>query len=132
MTGKDRQAFYEGIARSAIRYPPTSGRRDSQTDPGVSVIVRTVDRPPLLREALASLANQTFRDFEVIVVRDGGTGTIDDVARDFFPYLELRVIQLEPQGRVTALNEGLKAARGDWICYLDDDDIVYPNHLQRL
>src|SRR5512141_1405499 len=101
---------------------------DTAGTPRVSVIVRTKDRPHLLAEALASLREQTFRDFEVVVVNDGGA---KPAAADVGACL--RVVDTEPpHGRTRALNTGLRAARGRFVAYLDDDDLYLPPHLETL
>lgn len=99
--------------------------------PAVSVIVRTKDRPTLLREALASLVAQTFHDFEVVVVNDGGQDVSEVIAE--YPQLRSTLVQLpHTQGRGAATNAGVDAARGTFIAYLDDDDLYYPSHLATL
>lgn len=101
---------------------------DSSPAPRVSVIVRTKDRPRLLAEALESLRAQTFRDFEVVVVNDGGAEPRPEAEG-----LSLRVVSTEPpRGRARALNAGLAAARGRFVAYLDDDDLYLPDHLETL
>ncbi len=99
--------------------------------PAVSVVVRTKDRPELLLEALGSLAAQTFRDFEVVVVNDSDTplesGDLDVGG------LRLRLVSPgSPHGRARAANVGVDAAAGEWIAYLDDDDLFLPDHLATL
>ncbi|MFH1625990.1 MAG: glycosyltransferase, partial [Pseudomonadota bacterium] len=100
--------------------------------PLVSVIVPTYKRPDMLKEALTSVLSQTYQNFEVIVVNDAG----DDV-KDVIDALnkEGKIIYLqhkENRGLPAARNTGLKAAKGKYIAYLDDDDIYYPNHLETL
>ena len=111
---------------------PTDPTDPVVSAPAVSVIVRTVDRPHLLKLALTSLANQTWRDFEVVVVCDGGPD-ISPLLDAFSPYLKVRYIRNEqPLGRSEALNTGVASAVGAYVTYLDDDDIVYPTHLETL
>jgi len=99
--------------------------------PAISVIVRTKDRPTFLQEALGSLAAQTCRDFEVIVVNDGGQDISEIIAE--YPSLQCTVVSLaQNQGRGAATNAGITAARGTFIAYLDDDDVYYPSHLEML
>jgi len=101
--------------------------------PLVSVIVRTRDRPSLLREALGSLRAQTCRDFETLVVADGGAKPPDDALQPPPGEGGLTLLHREPpHGRARALNAGLDAARGRFIAYLDDDDLYLPDHLETL
>jgi hypothetical protein len=121
----------EALVAAATR-PPRVTRAPAASRPDVSVIVRTHNRPALLQQALTSLANQTFQDFEVIVVNDGEK-EVAGVLERLSPYLNLRRAEhTVGRGRTAALNSGLAAAKGRWITYLDDDDIVYPTHLERL
>lgn len=97
--------------------------------PLLSVVVRTRDRPRLLAEALASLAAQSYRRVELVLVNDGGA--IPLVPSDF-PFAVRRVEQPSPSGRAAAANAGIAAASGEWVCFLDDDDLAYPEHLATL
>lgn len=99
--------------------------------PKVSVIVRTYNRPELLAKALASLKAQRFKDFETVVVNDGGSESASEVCRAA-ALPGLRYFRAVHGGPSAALNRGLEMARGDYIAFLDDDDIVYPNHLEVL
>ena len=98
----------------------------------VSVIVRTMNRPILLEECLNSLAVQKFKDFEVIVINDGGK-KIDDIIGKYSQRMHI-LFKEHPstKGRATALNTGLKSARGKYIAYVDDDDRIYPEHFETL
>lgn len=100
--------------------------------PTVSIIVPTYNRPQRLPVTLDSIAKQTFRDFEVIVVNDAGN-SVADVIRDFSNKFSLICIEHETnKGPAAARNTGIRAARGKYIAYLDDDDIYYPDHLETL
>jgi len=101
-------------------------------NPLVSVIVPTYNRPDMLKEALMSILSQTYQNVEVIVVNDAGED-IKDVIDSLNK--EGKIIYLqhkENRGLPAARNTGLKAAKGKYIAYLDDDDIYYPNHLETL
>lgn len=118
--------------------PAPAVRAPAPENPGpgaaaaVTVVVRTKDRPAELREALASLAAQTFRDFEVVLVDDGES--------DAAPALEalggapraVRFVRTGGAGRARAAQAGLEAARGEFVNYLDDDDVLLPEHLALL
>ena len=130
---QNEKIFFNRVARFSVQPPllHQSLRRVHNT-PVVSVIVRTKDRPHLLRQALNSLANQSFQDFEVVLVNDGGQA-IDMVLAGFQDLLNINLLNFSaPTGRAQALNRGVEQAHGQWISYLDDDDILYPLHLERL
>ncbi len=104
-------------------------RLEVREGPTMSVIVRTKDRPELLAQALASLATTTYRRAEVVVVNDGGASPT--VPGDF--PLPAKVVDLEAnQGRAAAANAGFAAAAGDYVVFLDDDDLAFPEHLETL
>lgn len=98
--------------------------------PLVSVVIPTHNRPELLREALASVAAQTFTDWEVVVVDDGSTPPIDAAALETMVGGRLRLVRHEqPRGVAAARNSGFAAARGELIAQLDDDDRLAPEAL---
>lgn len=100
--------------------------------PAVSVIVRTRDRPALLAEALASVAAQSSRDLELVVVNDGGE-SVREVVDALQPPLRRTLVDLQPgRGRSAAANAGIAAARGRWLLFLDDDDLLFPDAVERL
>jgi len=99
--------------------------------PLVSIIVPTQRRPEMLREAVESILAQTLRNVEAVVVNDGGP----DVREVLAELNDPRIVYIrhdKPLGRSCARNSGLAAARGQYIGYLDDDDVFYPDHLERL
>jgi hypothetical protein len=93
--------------------------------PRVSVVVRTFDRPRLLGEALASLAASHYRNLEVVLVNDGGPAP--DVPASY-PFPLVRVDHGENRGRAAAAQSGVEAATGVYVAFLDDDDLVAPEH----
>lgn len=97
--------------------------------PRISVVVRTLNRPALLAEALASLAEQEYRRAEVVLVNAGGE---PPAVPDGFPLPVVRVDLARPQGRAAAAQAGVAAATGDFIAFLDDDDLAAPEHLATL
>ncbi len=100
-----------------------------ESGPTISVIVRTKDRPELLTQALSSLAASSYRRADVVLVNDGGAPP--EVPADF-PLALNRVDLAANQGRAAAANAGLAAATGDCVVFLDDDDVVFPEHLETL
>ncbi|MBI5571716.1 MAG: glycosyltransferase family 2 protein [Desulfomonile tiedjei] len=99
----------------------------SDKPPFVSVIIPTFNRLELLKETVASVRQQTFRDFEIIVVNDGsGDGTTEWLAAQ----TDLRVLEQENQGIATSRNNGAAIARGRWFAFLDHDDLWAPEKLE--
>jgi glycosyltransferase involved in cell wall biosynthesis len=97
--------------------------------PLVSVIIPTYNRAAMVAEAVASVTAQTFRDFEILVVDDGST---DDTFEAFASYQDLRVLRHSSRRGVSAArNSGAVAARGEWLAFLDSDDLWLPDKLSR-
>ena len=99
----------------------------------VSIIVRTKERPALLREALQSCCEQTYPKIEIIVVNDGG----DDISEVIRPFNGINTTIVLVQfpvnlGRSKAANAGLDKATGGYIAFLDDDDWLEPGHIDTL
>ncbi|MGZ8373780.1 MAG: glycosyltransferase [Nitrospira sp.] len=100
--------------------------------PKVSVIMPTYNRPERLRTALASLAAQTYQDFEVIVVNDFGC-EVESIIAAFADRSRITTIcHGRNRGLAAARNSGLRVAKGTYVAYLDDDDRYLPNHLETL
>ena len=101
--------------------------------PLVSVILPTCDRPKLWPRALDSVLNQTWADFEVILVDSNRVrGRLRDDPSLPGRLADPRVVLVEKPhapNAAAARNVGLAAARGDWITYLDDDDAYLPEKI---
>ena len=97
--------------------------------PRISVVVRTRDRPHLLAEALESLAAGEYRRAEVVLVNDGGA---PPTIPDGYPLPVVRLDLEQTQGRAAAAQAGVAAATGDYMAFLDDDDLAAPEHLATL
>lgn len=96
--------------------------------PDVSVIVPTRNRRPLLALTLLSVQRQRHVDVEVIVVDDGSTDETSAMLSRLEP--PVKVIRHErPQGVSAARNHGIAEARGEWVAFLDDDDLWSPDKL---
>lgn len=96
--------------------------------PRVSVLIPTCNRLPELERALRSCAVQTYSDFEVIVVNDGGESP-DEIVAKMFPDMQIRVFHQANGGPAAARNTCLQAANGEFVAYLDDDDEWGHDHL---
>ncbi|MEA2061298.1 MAG: glycosyltransferase, partial [Thermodesulfobacteriota bacterium] len=96
-----------------------------------AVVIRTKDRPRHLLQALKSVQGQIRKPDEVVVVNDGGSSVVD-VLSEFEDLLIIPVVHRESLGRAEAGNAGVNASTADAVCFLDDDDRFFPDHLQRL
>jgi glycosyltransferase involved in cell wall biosynthesis len=95
----------------------------------VSVVIPCYNAARFLRETLASALNQTCRPLEVIVVDDGSTDDSAAIAESFGP--PVRVMRQANQGESVARNVGIAAARGDYLQFLDADDLLDREAIRR-
>lgn len=97
--------------------------------PAVSVVIPAYNVAPYIGETLRSVFAQTFTDYEVVLVNDGSPDT-EELERALAPYIDrIRYIKQENRGASVARNEGLSAAHGEFIAFLDADDLWLPNYL---
>ncbi len=99
-----------------------------KTLPTYSVVIPCYNAEPFLRETLESVLAQTLSPLEVIVVDDGSTDDSAAIAKSYGQ--PIRVIRQENQGESVARNRGMDVARGDWIAFLDADDVWKPEKLE--
>ena len=102
--------------------------------PFFTVITPVYNRSEIVVETILSVLNQQFSDFEYILINDASTDDSLSVLEAFAQQDQrIKIINLEQnEGRCFARNEGLKNANGDWICYLDSDDVYYEDHLSTM
>jgi glycosyltransferase involved in cell wall biosynthesis len=106
--------------------------RNKLINPRISVILPTYNRPDMLKSAIQTILNQTFRDYEIIVVNDGGVD-VENIVSNLNINKNISYIKHAfNRGLSVARNSALKIARGKYIAYLDDDDVFYPDHLETL
>ncbi len=92
-------------------------------EPLLSIIIPTYNRPQLLSRAVKSALAQTIKDFEVVVIDDASTETVD-----LPEHPQLRIVRLpEHRGISATRNAGAKTAKGRWLTFLDDDDELLPD-----
>lgn len=97
--------------------------------PKVSVVMPAYNAGKYIREAIESVLDQTFTDFEFIIINDGSTDCTKDIIME---YDDPRIVILENEknsGVVVTLNKGLDAAKGEYIARMDADDIAVPKRL---
>src|SRR3989338_149331 len=95
----------------------------------VSVIIPTYNRPQYLLLAIESVLKQTFQDFEIIVTGDGAPDSTRVMVEKYKD--KVRFVNQEHMGISAARNNGIRYATGEWIAFLDDDDIWLPEKLKR-
>jgi glycosyltransferase involved in cell wall biosynthesis len=98
--------------------------------PKVSVCIPTYNREYLLKETLDSVFAQTYKDFEVVIVDDGSTdGTKQMLEKNGY---NVRYYRQENAGDAVARNKLIELADGKYISFLDSDDLLYPDALERM
>ena len=104
----------------------------SSPKPFFSVVIPTYNRAKSIEEAVRSVLDQTFRDFELIVIDDGSTDNTGEILK---PIAEedkrLNYVYQENAERSAARNHGIELSEGEYICFLDSDDIYLPEHLEK-
>lgn len=114
------------------RYDHFPPGQDSTDLPLVSVIIPTYNRPQKLEKTLQSIANQSYPAVEAVVINDAGDD-VSSVIAHFEADLNIQHISLEENGGAgAARNAGLRAASGQFIAFLDDDDTFHPIHILAL
>jgi glycosyltransferase involved in cell wall biosynthesis len=96
--------------------------------PSVSVVIPCYNRREIISRAIRSVLGQTILPIEIIIVDDGSTDGSSRVARSFGD--PVKVIEQPNCGAATARNRGIRAARGDWIAFIDSDDEWHQEKLQ--
>jgi glycosyltransferase involved in cell wall biosynthesis len=99
---------------------------ESVQEPLVSAILAVYNGEPYLAESIASVASQSYRPIEIIVVDDGSTDHTAEIARSFEG---VRYIYQTNQGHAAAMNLGVETAGGEFLAFLDADDLWEPNKL---
>jgi glycosyltransferase involved in cell wall biosynthesis len=102
---------------------------DSNDRPLVSVIIPAFKATAYIHETLESVFRQTYHNFEVILINDGSPDT-EEFERAIAPYRDRIVyIRQENRGPSAARNTGIRRARGEYLAFLDSDDVWFPNCL---
>jgi hypothetical protein len=107
------------------------GFHNAMNQPQVSVVIPVWNGERYLRQAIESILDQDFLDFELIIVDDGSTDGSATIAAEFMQDLRVKVLTQANSGVVAARNAGLLAARADLVAFLDSDDIAKPDRLTK-
>lgn len=138
LRGARRRWRERQMLEKPMQYPVVENQKWDNKLPLVSVVIPFYNRADTIDETLVSLAGQTFRNFEVIIVDDGSTETasvdkLKGVAKTVNANgkLPLQVIYQKNQGVAAARNTGIAAARGKYIVCLDSDDLLENTYIEK-
>ena len=102
-------------------------------NPKISVIMAVYNEEKYIREAIESILNQTFRDFEFIIVDDGSTDNTPKILEEYAKKdSRIRILRNEKNiGLTKSLNKAIKQAKGEYIARMDADDIAMKERLEK-
>lgn len=101
--------------------------------PKISVIVPVYKSEPYLRRCVDSILNQTFPDFELILVDDGSPDNCPEICDEYAKKdLRITVIHQHNQGIVGARTSAIAQSKANWICFVDSDDMIHPQMLEHM
>lgn len=99
--------------------------------PNVSVILTVYNHEKFVKEAIESVLNQSYSNFELIIINDGSTDKSKDVINQFQNRSKILIKHVHHIGRAKSLNLGFEMAKGEFIAIIDSDDIYHPEKLQK-
>jgi glycosyltransferase involved in cell wall biosynthesis len=98
----------------------------------ISIVLPTYNQAEYLPQTLDSIFNQTWRDFELIVVNDGSTDGTPHILEDYQHQYDFTVVHQENKKLPSALNAGFRIARGEYLTWTSSDNIMLPHMLKVL
>jgi glycosyltransferase involved in cell wall biosynthesis len=102
-----------------------------KSSPRVTVVIPVYNRAQYVREAIDSILRQTYSDFELLLIDDGSTDGTGEVLRSYADERVRLVSHQSNLGIPRTRNEGVRLARGDYVAFLDSDDVAYSTRLER-
>ncbi|MGB7526473.1 glycosyltransferase family 2 protein [Sphingobacterium cellulitidis] len=96
-----------------------------------SIVIPLYNKGVSIIETIDSVLNQTFRDFELVVVNDGSTDNSLEVVKSFRDS-RIRIVNKSNEGVSSTRNRGIRESKYEWIAFLDADDLWEPNHLETI
>lgn len=99
--------------------------------PYFSIIIPTYNRAGMLPVAIESVINQTFKDWELLIIDDGSTDNTAEVVRSYTDE-RIKYFFQENQERCAARNNGIERSKGKYICFLDSDDYFLEDRFEKL
>ena len=98
----------------------------------ISIIIPLYNKATSIKRTIHSVLSQSYTDFELIIINDGSTDNSAEIVNKQFYDKRIRYIYQDNAGVSSARNRGIKEAIGEWILFLDADDVLYPNALKIL
>jgi len=96
----------------------------------LTVLLTTYNSAKYLHDSIGSILNQTFKDYEFLIIDDGSEDHTEQLVKSYSD-TRIRYIKISHSGRSKALNIGLQKAKYDWIALMDADDIAHPKRLEK-
>ena len=100
--------------------------------PKVTVYIAAYNSETYIEEAIKSVLTQTFQDYELIIVNDGSTDSTDSILGQYKYHPKIRIYNQTHKGKGAASNLALLYSRGEYVCPLDQEDLLMPNALETL
>ena len=98
----------------------------------ITVLLAVYNGGEWLKDSIDSILEQTFRDFEFLIINDGSTDSTKDILKIYEKNdARIRIINQENIGLTKSLIKGVNKAKGKWIARIDSDDISFPERLQK-
>src|SRR4051812_11342889 len=98
--------------------------------PKISVLMTAWNAERFIGEAIESVLNQTFTDFEFLIINDGSSDRTGEIIRSYRDE-RIRLVEQDNKGIAASLNLGLHLAKADLVARFDADDVCYPERLQQ-
>ena len=98
--------------------------------PLVNILMSTYNRANVIKQAIDSIIHQTYNKLKLLILNDGGED-ISEIVRSFHDD-RISYHEFEHNGKAATLNHGLQLVDDGYIAYMDDDDLVFPNHIESL
>ena len=95
----------------------------------ISIIIPAYNNALLIHDTLESVVQSSFGDYEVLIVNDGSTDNLEEAIAPYLKDVRFRYISQENRGLAGARNTGIRASQGEYLVFLDSDDVILPDKL---